>query len=579
MANQKGKSNNPRTPINVPEVKNEKSGLTPIKPRNYFLLYILIIIGSVFILYSQGIKFEYTSCDDTDLIVDNYPFIKHTKNIPRTFKQSAFEIPNHLTEDKAYYRPMLITSFILDAQVQRPSSEGFPKPQWFHFMNILLHLSVCLILFLLLNKWTNNIHLSFILSILFAVHPLHTMAVSWIPGRNDTLMGLFTLLALFNIYKFTDSNKLKYLIYYIVFFILNLFTKESAVMLFPLSLFFIYVFKNESFVKLVKNPIYYIGSVFGLVLWYLGREKAMEGDISIPTMKENIAFFIENLKYIPMHFGKYFFPFQLSVMPGPTVTNTILGVISMLLIGWLLFKTTPKSAGLFALFWMGMFLAPTLIVPKLPAYEHRNYLPLIGLILALSKSDYLREFKLKTNLSYGLIGLSCFFFIRSFLHLDTYKNRFNFWENATEEGPFKGTAFVNLGKLQEESGNNVGAKDYYGKALEFDSATVKANNNYGAMVYVVDHDNEKALQFFKKEVKYYPTNTDALNNIGVYYQAKGDLDSAIKYFNKCIVINRKYYAVYERLFNLYMQTHQVEKALNTKTIMDNIIKENDLKMQ
>ena len=85
--------------------------------------------------------------------------------------------------------------------------------------------------------------------------------------------------------------------------------------------------------------------------------------------------------------------------------------------------------------------------------------------------------------------------------------------------------------------------------------------------------------FFKKEVKYYPTNTDALNNIGVYYQAKGDLDSAIKYFNKCIVINRKYYAVYERLFNLYMQTHQVEKALNTKTIMDNIIKENDLKMQ
>src|ERR1700744_91958 len=102
MAKQKIKGNVP-----VPQ----KSGAHRVFP--------VILICTVFFLYGRTLNYRYVKLDDSSLIVDNYEagFIKNLSNIPQAFRQSCFDIPNHYTDKKSYYRPLLILSFMVDAQI------------------------------------------------------------------------------------------------------------------------------------------------------------------------------------------------------------------------------------------------------------------------------------------------------------------------------------------------------------------------------------------------------------------------------------------------------------------------------
>jgi protein O-mannosyl-transferase len=139
------------------------------KSADFSVWYPVILILLIFLLYGRTISFHYVKMDDMDLIVDNEPFIKHTKNIPQAFRQSCFEIPGHLTVSKSYYRPMLIVSFMLDYRLHGA------RPSVFHFMNILYHIFACLLLYGFIRKLSGNSFSAFALALLFAIIPAWTV--------------------------------------------------------------------------------------------------------------------------------------------------------------------------------------------------------------------------------------------------------------------------------------------------------------------------------------------------------------------------------------------------------------------
>ena len=61
----------------------------------------------------------------------------------------------------------------------------------YHAMNLLFHLLSVLLLFVLFKKVGLDKLKSFLLTLLFAVHPVLSQAVVWIPGRNDTILAMF----------------------------------------------------------------------------------------------------------------------------------------------------------------------------------------------------------------------------------------------------------------------------------------------------------------------------------------------------------------------------------------------------
>src|ERR1700758_2797480 len=130
-------------------------------------LQLIVISLFVFFMYVRTTSYEYTGLDDVTLIESNYPFIKNLNNIPKAFKQHVLHIDKTLDNEKDYYRPMLTLSFILDANIA-----GNSKPRWYHFANVLYHLTACLILFMLLHKLRINNIAAFFLTLLFAFHPV-----------------------------------------------------------------------------------------------------------------------------------------------------------------------------------------------------------------------------------------------------------------------------------------------------------------------------------------------------------------------------------------------------------------------
>ena len=69
------------------------------------------------------------------------------------------------------------------------------NPFGYHLLSVIFHAICVILVFFLCNQLFNNRFLSFLASLIFAVHPIHTEAVSWISGRFYVIQSIFYLLS------------------------------------------------------------------------------------------------------------------------------------------------------------------------------------------------------------------------------------------------------------------------------------------------------------------------------------------------------------------------------------------------
>jgi hypothetical protein len=84
-----------------------------------------------------------------------------------------------------YYRPFTILTYAMDFALS-----GL-DPYAFHLTNLLLHTGTTLLVLQLGRRLIRSERAALFGAILFAVHPVHTEAVSSVAGRSDILVGLF----------------------------------------------------------------------------------------------------------------------------------------------------------------------------------------------------------------------------------------------------------------------------------------------------------------------------------------------------------------------------------------------------
>jgi hypothetical protein len=89
-----------------------------------------------------------------------------------------------------YYRPTFVAWLIVNFALFASGPLGW------HIANVLLHLLVCALVFIFLRKLELSQGVSFTISAIFAVHPLHVESVAWISGSPDLLFSLFFLSSL-----------------------------------------------------------------------------------------------------------------------------------------------------------------------------------------------------------------------------------------------------------------------------------------------------------------------------------------------------------------------------------------------
>ncbi|MFA4844436.1 MAG: tetratricopeptide repeat protein [Candidatus Margulisiibacteriota bacterium] len=489
----------------------------------------LWIIGIGFLLYAQTLLFGFTNFDDDALIQNNYSTLHSFSKITQVFREDVFH--NDPDSPHYYYRPMLILSFMLDAQL------GGISPFRFHLTNILLHLLAACLLFVFLKKLKYKRALSLFLSLIFTVHPALTQAVAWVPGRNDSLLAVFALLAFISFLDFKETKKWSACLLHFLFFVLALFTKETAMMLPLLCLAYIYlIMKGKLFSA--NNLGLISGWLVVFAFWFSLRLAAVKTAIPLADVVRSSYL---SLPAVLPYLGKIFFPFNLSAIPLLRDMTFDCGIAAFLFILNALIFTKERRNNFvaFGILWFLLFLLPSFIC-KGPSgeiiilIEHRIYLSLIGLCIVLLETDLLKRLDL-TNMRSFLAGLQfiLFFSLIAFNHSVIFKNGTGFWENVVRNSPHMTIAHWKLANHYARAGLADKAEIEYKRAIELNYWLRLAHNNLGC-IYKEQNRLKEAKAEFEIEIKINPASNFAYINLGNIYYDRKNYKQAIYYYDEAI---------------------------------------------
>lgn len=125
--------------------------------------------------------------DDVSAILDNKD-LRPTTPLKNLFLNDFWGTP--MSEERSHksYRPLTVLTFRLNYLFSELNSSSY------HLLNVVLHAVVC-VLFLHFCRLLLDRSTSLIATLLFAVHPIHTEAVTGVVGRAELLSSIFLLAA------------------------------------------------------------------------------------------------------------------------------------------------------------------------------------------------------------------------------------------------------------------------------------------------------------------------------------------------------------------------------------------------
>ncbi len=358
--------------------------------------------------------------DDLSYILYN-PEI-HTLDILSLFRPSFF---NHGTQYRAF-------SAIYFALLHSVFTD---KAFFYHFAQLTLHITNTVLLFVFLQKFFKK-NISFVLSILFLIHPIQVESVSFIGATVSPLFFFFGITTLLIV----SSKKLlgKAYSYGLVFLLLLLclLTKETGAGFVVGTAGFVYLFERKFFWKILSTT-FATTLLYIFIRFFIGGVGLTEKNVRAVTPIIHLPF-IERVLNIPAVFFYYlktlFFPVSLAIDQVWVVKAIdyqnfyfplLADIVFLLAIAWLgtvLFKRKKYMAlYVFFLLWFvaGISIHLQLLPLDMTVADRWFYFPYVGLLgllgiaLTILPKKILRKRILLTVTVIILILLSCRSIVRN----------------------------------------------------------------------------------------------------------------------------------------------------------------------
>ncbi len=476
-------------------------------------------------LYARTATFGFVQADDADLIAGNQAFLSDLNNVPRAFTRSYFEVEGELTPQKTYYRPLAVVSFMFDA------ARAGAAPGAYHLTNAVLHAGVCCLLLALALSWGAAPWAGLAAALVFAVHPVNVQAVAWIAGRNDLLLAVFGLASLV-CFAAVKRSATGAAFLHIVTFAAALASKETGLFFPAIALLHHGLVVRAPLSRAQKAALGADAAV--VAVWAVLRSRALAGmppEIGADTLRVAAA----NAPQLLTQIRKMLLPVGLNVTPSVQNLDLLLAAVALAVFAFVA-RRLPRGVAAVAIAWVLALLVPTLLVPGLPAYEHRVYVPLIGVAVALSLMAPRLE----------VLAVVVVFAAAAWQRQEVFRSPSTFWTDASRDPRFGAVAHVNLGQLHEAAGRPADARREYLRALERDPGTPKAHNNLGVVLMQLD-EPALAVAHFREETQRHPWNADAWFNLGLWAEMHGDAAAARTHYERAIRENPAYAPAYEKL--------------------------------
>lgn len=509
----------------------------------YLYLFLAVLVIGMYI-NCAGNDFVF---DDESVVVGNQS-IQSLENIPHFFTaQEGF----HKVIGK-YYRPLVLVTYTLDYTFW-----GL-KPVGFHLTNIVFHLIATLLLFRILlylsEQYENGKMGAFLGAVIFAVHPVHTEAVSWISGRTDLLATMLFFASFLYYIKYDRKNDVKLLLYSLIFYVFALLSKEMIVTM-PVFIFlYDFIISKKKFSD-IKSVIFRYGLFVGITIIFVVVRYFLLS--LIPEREKYFYFygkdaatiFFTMLKTIPVYLKLLVYPFNLIYHYNGVIadSNTLFDfyvllslflIILLIVVAIVLRKKVPLVS--FSILFFFVSLLPVMnIVPTMNLMAERFLY--IG---SFSLSIVIMWLSIKIQDEKLLEKYAVFVFIVTLVFIYGTVRRNGDWKNnetlfKTAEGIDGSVTLVNLGNIYANSGNLEEAARRYRRALEIRDNIVLAHHNLG-LYYLLKGNLDSAEIEIKRGMDIDSLAPDGYFQLANIYQQRGNIPQAIYYLEKLQTIYPNY---------------------------------------
>ncbi|MFW5822311.1 MAG: tetratricopeptide repeat protein [Tangfeifania sp.] len=556
--------------------------LKKILQSNRNSLLILLILTAI--CYSPVVKNEFVTFDDGVLIHNNPIITDDGVSVKEIFQSKDFT---------PHYKPLVFLTWRAEYQLFGEN----PLP--FLLNNLLLHLLNTVLLFLiglklfpLLKTDIQNTRLfSFIIALLFAIHPIHVESVAWATERKDVLYSFFFLLGWLLYFRFLEEKKTYLLVLSVVSYALVLLSKSMGITLIALIVLtdWIYYGKFTKKIILEKIPflVVFIGGMFIYgMLTDFGDHATGLTSTTILSASENEAFFadypwllkralIVSLRLV-LWILHVFIPVAYSIMyPREQVLDFVgkgILVFPFLIAGLLYLVYKWRNKNLLYVFGILFFLitiSPAVAISEkgsgvfLP--DRYTYIPSTGLFIAAI--GLLRNIKMKrTTATFLLTAYFLLLGVKCFSQVKVWRNSESLWTNAIRLFPDFSRARNSRGYYYMKVGENEKAlrdlsiaikndPDYYGaynnrcnllfsmgkyeEALADINVLVRSRPDYvkylttRAGILFKLNRNEEAVEMSKRAIELDPESLESHKNLAIiYFQTKRYAES-LPHWQKC----------------------------------------------
>ncbi|MFA5929155.1 MAG: tetratricopeptide repeat protein, partial [Candidatus Margulisiibacteriota bacterium] len=563
-------------------IYNKFKDLSRIDQFKYLSIFIIILVAFGVSANSLLNSFTY---DDADQVLEN-KLITNIKYVPDIFLSNVWSFKEQMSSN--YYRPLMHIVYMFNYHLF-----GL-KPWGYHLTNILFHtgcsvLVLLIVLFLIkrANKdelSTDHVLVAFSAALLFAVHPIHTEAVTWVAGLPEVSFSFFYLGALY-LYMKTAGAWSKYYWLSVSFFLLAMFCKEPAVTL-PVLLF-VY---DLSFCKKIPVPgpksvrsmdpclaklslVRYLPYLAVIAIYLIFRLIALGGIAPTAPRHADLKFFSYIINIFPLfvqYLQKLVWPLDLNAHYVLHPVRSIMelpGLIALVIsLGFGLALYFAKKFNGLLFFGMCLILLPLIPVLYIPVLgentfaERYLYLPSVGFFIVLSvlALGILDKFGKRTLIA-SLIILASVYTFGTVKRNMIWRNDLVLWTDTVRKSPDSAIAQNNMGIAYQREGQFDKALEHFTTALKLDPKKVKAHNNM-CVIYLKMGSHDEALSHAEAAMRI-SAGPDEYTNLANVYQGKGELAKALACYLHAIELAPEAPDAHANLGLLYYKQGSIDEAI------------------
>jgi tetratricopeptide (TPR) repeat protein len=556
-------------------------------------VFILIFLCIVF--YSNSLFNQY-ALDDEVVITENTFTKKGIKGIGDLVSHHLFYGWKPESKSPGIYRPVSLITFAIEYHFFRKN------PFISHLINVALYCLSVYLLFYFLEKFIfkSQSLLSFLTTMIFAIHPIHTEVVSNIKSRDEILALIFILVSLIYYFAYLENKKNNNLIVSYLSFLMALFSKESAIIFVVVIPLLLYFFRNHLLSDTIKNgiPFVCLSLIYIVIKFKITGFSILDQHIlNVPYMKASPEQAFATKTYVLFKYiSLLFFPHPLSSdysynqIPYIDFSDlkfwvSIFVILALLIYAVIQFKKRSVISFSILFFFIGISIVSNYIIEiGAPLGERFLFTPSIAFAMAIGYMVWkfaFSEGKINYKFKIGLGGVSLILLLSGYKTISRNRdwknnntlflkdviaapNSIRTLQNAATFSYFYEVPKVDNNEEKTRMINDAAIK--FHKVIDLEPGFLSAYENL-MILYFEQKKIDDAEQVFKKaELQH--LNSDKLKQLyseilllkGRENYEKKSIDTAIHLIHQSIKYNPNNADAYWNLGGMYLDKKEIKNA-------------------